>query len=258
VYRFAWSGRAQPDPAALGPTDVLLERATARATGRGVGGQITVSGPDGLQTTLTVRGIYSDRALLRGMALPLEAFDQLFHESRLQQVFVKLSPGADSGAVEAQLQQALSNLPGVVVRSERRLAAEASSKVNAVLVLFYALLAMVAVMALIGLLNALTLQVHERTRELGILRAMGLTRAQARSLIRDEGLITAALGTLVGAGLGLGLARVVSSSADIVFAVPWLQLALIAGVGMVVGVLASLPPASRAARLDLLSALAHE
>ena len=258
VYRFAWSGRAQPDPAALGPTDVLLERATARATGRGVGGQITVSGPDGLQTTLTVRGIYSDRALLRGMALPLEAFDQLFHESRLQQVFVKLSPGADSGAVEAQLQQALSNLPGVVVRSERRLAAEASSKVNAVLVLFYALLAMVAVMALIGLLNALTLQVHERTRELGILRAMGLTRAQARSLIRDEGLITAALGTLVGAGLGLGLARVVSSSADIVFAVPWLQLALIAGVGMVVGVLTSLPPASRAARLDLLSALAHE
>ncbi len=258
VYRFAWTGPAQPDPTTLGAGDVLLERSTARATGRRVGQQLTLSSPDGLTARLTVRGIYTDRALLRGLALPLESFDRLFHQTRLQQVFVKVTPGADISAVEAQLQQALAGLPGVVLRSERQLADKTASQVNAVLVLFYALLAMVALMALIGLLNALTLQVHERTRELGILRAIGLTRRQARSLIRHECLIIAVLGTLVGTGLGVLLAWAVSSSGDIAFAVPWVQLGLTVAVGLAVGVLASLPLARRAGRLDLVTALAHE
>ena len=93
----------------------------------------------------------------------------------------------------------------MLVRSERQLADQASTRLGSVLVLFYGLLAMSAVMALLGMLYALTLSINERTRELGTLRALGMTRAQARALIRDEGLITAATGTLVGAALGLGL-----------------------------------------------------
>ncbi len=152
----------------------------------------TVASPDGLRATLTVRGVYSDRALLPGLAMPIQAFDQLFHQDRLQQMFIKLGPGTDPSAVLPQVQQQLGSLPGVVVRSERELAAQVSGRANSVFVLFYALLALTGLMALLGMLNALTLSIHERTRELGVLRAIGMTRRQAMALIRDESLITAA------------------------------------------------------------------
>jgi putative ABC transport system permease protein len=261
VYNFDWVGMRRGDLTTLGPGDVLLERDTARAAGLRVGGPVRVTSPDGVGATLTVRGIYSDHALLRGLALPLQAFDQLFHQDRLQQVLVKLAPGADPLAAGARLEQALSDLPGVVVRSERQLADEASGRVNGILVLFYALLALSGVMALLGILGALTLSVHERTRELSLLRALGMTPAQAHALIRDESLITAAIGTLTGAALGLALGWVISralSSEGIVFAVPWPQLGLLAALGLLVGVLAALPPARRAARIDLMTALTYE
>jgi putative ABC transport system permease protein len=152
-------------------------------------------------------------------------------------------------------------LPGVVVRSERQLATEASHQVNGVLVLFYALLAMSAVMALLGLLNALTLSIHERTHELGVLRAIGMTPEQARTLIRDESMITAAIGTLIGLVLGVVMAWIVSHalhSEGVVFAIPWPQVGLLLVVGLLVGVLAAGPPAARVARLDVLTAIGYE
>jgi putative ABC transport system permease protein len=258
VYRFDWAASPAPDPGALGPGDVLLERATARAAHLRIGSHLRLASPDGLSTIVTVRGIYSDRALLRGLALPLQTFDQLTDQSRLQEVLIKLGPDSDAAAAAAQLRQALSGLPGVVVRSERELAAQASSRVNTVLVLFYALLAMSAAMALIGMLNALMLSVHERTRELGLLRALGMTRAQARAVIRDESLITAATGTLVGAALGLGLGWLMTRALAIPFALPGWQLALMIAVGLLVGALAAWRPAARVARLDVLTALAYE
>ena len=261
VYHFDWAASPAPDPGALSPGDVLLERDTARAANLRIGDHARLTSPDGVSTTATVRGIYSDRALLRGLALPTQSFDQLFHQSRLQEVLIKLGPDSDPAAAAAQLRAALAGLPGVVVRSERQLADKASSRVNTVLVLFYALLAMSAVMALLGMLNALMLSIHERTREFGILRALGMTRRQARALIRDESLITAATGTLVGVVLGLGLGWIMTrelSSEGIVFTVPWAQLALVIAVGLLVGVLAAIPPAARAARLDVLTALSYE
>jgi putative ABC transport system permease protein len=237
---------------------VLLERDTARAANVRVGAHLRVTSPDGPATTLTVRGIYSDRALLHGLTLPLQTFDRLTHQSRLQEVLIKLGPDADPSAAASELRQALSDLPGVVVRSERQLADKASSQLGTVLVLFYALLAMSTVMALLGLLNALTLSIHERTRELGALRALGMTREQARALIRDEGLITAASGTLVGVVLGLALGFAMTRELGIPFAVPWWQVALPVVIGPLVGVLAAWRPAARVARLDVLTALAYE
>jgi putative ABC transport system permease protein len=261
VYRFDWTASPPPAIGALGPGDVLLERDTARAAGAHVGSLIRLTTPEGLRTALTVRSIYADQALLRGLALPLQSFDQLFHQSRLQEVLVKLVPGADPTAAASQLRQALGGLPGVVVRSEHQLADKASTRVNSVLVLFYALLLMSAVMALIGMLNALTLSIHERTRELGVLRALGLTRAQARGMVRDESIITATTGTLVGAVVGIALGWAMTralASQGIVFSVPWLQVGLVVVVGLAVGVLAAMPAAARAARIDLLTALAYE
>jgi putative ABC transport system permease protein len=261
VYRFDWTRGSGPSLEDLGNGDVLVEQDTARAAHLHVGEQVEVTTPAGLTAGLTVRGIYADRALLRGFALPLSEFDQLFNQDRLQEVFVKLAPGASRAQAAAVLQQGLSTLPGVVARSGPQLQNEAASRVNDVLVLFYALLAMSALMALLGILTALSLSIHERTRELGLLRTLGMTRQQARALIRDESLVTAAIGTLVGVVLGLAIAWIVTralASEGIAFAVPWPQLGLLVLVGLLVGVLAALPAAARAARLDVLTAIAHE
>ena len=127
--------------------------------------------------------------------------------------------------------------------------------------LFYALLAMSVLMALLGIINTLTLSIHERTRELGMLRAVGMTRRQARGLVRDESLLTAAVGTLVGIVLGLVLAWIVTralSDEGVVFSVPWAQVGLVLVVGLLAGALAAIAPAARAAQLDVLAAIAHE
>jgi putative ABC transport system permease protein len=133
--------------------------------------------------------------------------------------------------------------------------------VNSILILFYALLVLTVVMALLGIVNTLNLSIYERTRELGVLRAMGMTANQARVLIRNEGMITSVIGALVGTALGVFLAWVVIrslSSEGLVFSPPWLQVVGVFAVGLLAGMLASVPPARRAARLDVLGAIAHE
>lgn len=261
VYRFNWLGAQPLALADLGPDDVLLERDTARAAHLHVGQPVRVASPSGLRANLVVRGIYTDRALLSGLALPLPEFVQLFTQGQVQQVLVKLAPDADRASTLAQIQSALSGVPGVVVRSEQQLSDQLSGHAGSILALFYALLALTVVMAVLGIATATTLSIHERTRELGVLRALGMTRVQARQLIRDESVITAAIGTVIGAVLGIVIAWLVTralTAEGIVFAVPWLQLALVVVVGVAVGVLAAVPAAAQAARLDILSAIAHE
>ncbi|MDQ6607592.1 MAG: FtsX-like permease family protein, partial [Actinomycetota bacterium] len=261
VYRFDWIRGSSATLAGLGPEDAILEQDTARAAHLSVGDRARLIGETGLGKTVTIAGIYSDRALLRGIALPQVEFDQLFHQDRLQDVFVKLQPGSSLVSAEGAVDRALSSLPGVVARSEKQLADEVSGRVNSILILFYALLAMSVLMSLLGIVNTLNLSVHERTRELGMLRAMGMTRSQARLLIRNESMITAAIGSIVGVGLGIFLAWVVIrslSSEGIAFSLPWLQVVGVLAVGLLAGVLAAAPPARRAARLDLLAAIAHE
>jgi putative ABC transport system permease protein len=260
LYRFDWVGGAPP-LATLAPGDLLVERDTASAAGLHVGQPVELRTAAGVTAQLTVAGIYADRALLRGFALPMTEFDRLFSQDRLQQVLVKFQPGVDLQSAEAELRQALSALPGVVVRSEQQLKNATSVRLHGVLALFYALLAMSIVMALIGILNALTLAVHERTRELGLLRVVGMTPRQARSLVRDESVITAAIGTTVGLVLGVALAWLVTRSLrseGITFELPWLRVALLAACGLAVGVLAAVPAAVKASRLDVLTAIAHE
>jgi putative ABC transport system permease protein len=261
VYRFNWVGPQPLALADLGPGDVLLERDTARAAHLHVGQRVRVASPSGLGAALAVRGIYTDRALLPGVALPSPEFDQLFTQGQVQQVLVKLAPDAEPASTLAQIRSALSGVPGVVVRSERQLKDLAAGPAGSILALFYALLALTVVMAVLGIATATSLSIHERTPELGVLRALGMTRAQARRLIRDESLITAAIGTVVGAVLGIVIAWVVTralTAEGVVFSIPWLQLALAIAVGLAVGVLAAVPAAARAARLDILSAIAHE
>ena len=261
VYRFDWIHGSSSSLSALGPGDALVEQGTARAAHLKLGSHTTLVTATGLRLPLTVTGIYSDRALLTGIAITRAQFDQSFDQPRLQDIFVKLSPGSNTASAQATVAQGLSSFPGVVVRSERQLADQVASHVDTILILLYALLALSVVMSLLGIVNTLNLSVYERTREIGMLRAMGMTGHQARVLIRNESLITAAIGSIVGVGLGVLLAWSVIHAVraeGIVFSPPWLQVAGVFGAGLLSGVVAAVAPARRAARLDLLSAIAHE
>jgi putative ABC transport system permease protein len=132
------------------------------------------------------------------------------------------------------------------------------------LTLVYALLALAVLIALLGIANTLTLAIHERTRELGLLRAVGQTRAQLRAMVRWESVLVAAFGTAGGLALGAFLGWVLVEASDgasdsaFAFAIPPVRLVVVALVGLAAGALAGLRPARRAARLDVLRAIATE
>jgi putative ABC transport system permease protein len=134
--------------------------------------------------------------------------------------------------------------------------------VNTILGLVYVMLTLAIVIAFMGIANTLSLSVYERTRELGLLRSVGQTRRQTRSMIRWESVIIAVFGTLGGVGLGtfLAWALVKSSASSVlaVFSVPPVQLAVFVVIGAVAGVLAAIRPARRAARLEILRAIGVE
>ncbi|HEV8425307.1 MAG TPA: FtsX-like permease family protein [Actinomycetes bacterium] len=124
--------------------------------------------------------------------------------------------------------------------------------------LFYSLLGLAIVVGLFGVVNTLVLSILERVRELGLLRAIGMDRQQVRSMIRWEAVIMAAIGTTVGLGLGAFLGWAISRDLDLPAAIPVGQLALLAAAALMVGVLAATLPARRAARVDMLRAIAAE
>ncbi len=138
--------------------------------------------------------------------------------------------------------------------------AQQASQVNTVLVLVYVLLALAVFIALLGIMNTLALSIFERTRELGLMRAVGMSRRQVRAAVRWESVIIALLGTALGLVIGLffGWAVVQALSSDGIntLAVPVGQLAVVVVIAAVAGVLAALLPARRAARLDVLGAIA--
>jgi putative ABC transport system permease protein len=123
------------------------------------------------------------------------------------------------------------------------------------------LLTLAVFISIFGMVNTLVLSVYERTREIGMLRAIGMTRRQVRRMIRHESVITALIGAALGLPLGIFLAALVNRALgdyDIQFSIPWLQLVVLTIVAIIVGILAAISPARRAAKLDPLRAIAYE
>jgi putative ABC transport system permease protein len=260
VYHFDFVAGAPSSLSGLTSGQVLVEQDTARAAHLHVGSEVHVVGPSGEPLTLKVAGIYDDSGLLKGITVPLSFFESEFDQPQLQDVFVKLSGTVSRATAVATLRRALAQFPGVVVRNQRQLASRLASNVTSVVDLLYALLVLAVLMSLLGIGGSLNLGVQTRTGEIGMLRALGMTPRQARSLVRGESLLTAMIGGVSGVGLGLVLSIGVVhalSSEGFVFVFPWPALAGSVLAVVVAGVLAAILPARRAAKVAMLSAIAY-
>lgn len=250
----------------LNPDDnsALLDYDLSRELDLPMGRTFDVPNLSGGTTTLLVAGIYqSDESLLAGdIIVNLATYPELGDATLLDEIKVAISDDADPAQVRDGLQAAASELPTVVVTDNEEYADSLVSQFDQAFAIIYALLALAVVTSVLGIVNTLGLSVIERTREIGLLRAVGLTRPQLRLMVVLESVIVAVLGSVLGVLLGVGfgvvLVRMLSDAGINVLAIPWGQLGLFVLGAAVVGMFAALTPARRAARLDVLSAIATD
>jgi putative ABC transport system permease protein len=194
--------------------------------------------------------------------ISLSTYDRGFTQHLDFQVYVKAAKGADLDAVSTGLQKSLVDYPTADVLDQAEYKRSISDQLNQFVVIVFILLALSVIIALFGVANTLLLSIHERTREIGLLRAVGMTRAQIRSAVRWESVIMAVLGVLIGLFLGVVFGVLIMRSLhDDGFTktvVPVGSLVFITVVGIVFGVLAGIRPASKAAKLNMLQAIGTE
>ena len=235
----------------------------AEAAGWAVGDVLEIT-TDAAGGQVEIRAIIDSQILGADLVLTEEETEALLPPTQLAVVaiFVAAAPGVTTETLRADLTAAVSPFVIISVQTNDELATSLADQVNRVLVILYALLGLSVVIAGLGIVNTLALSVIERTREIGLLRAVGLGRAQLAGTISIESVLTALFGTVVGVTLGVALASALPFVFDDVglstLAVPWPQVGGMLALAVVVGVVASLWPGARAARLPVLEAIAQE
>jgi ABC-type antimicrobial peptide transport system permease subunit len=198
--------------------------------------------------------------VLPNVVISQATFDSTFPRPQDTEAFVNVEGGA-SEAMRADLERALAAYPDAKVQTRAAWVTTQSKSVDQVLDLFYVLLALSVIISVFGMVNTLVLAVFERTRELGMLRAVGMSRRQMRRMIRHESVVTALIGAALGLPLGVLLAALATRAAGsqgLGFHLPGGQLAAFVLLAVVAGIWAAVLPARRAARLDVLQALQYE
>ncbi len=254
----AWRRAALTD---LTPEGVIVDRMTARDKDLEIGDPVTVTFPGGTTLDLRIDAISDDQALLGGWTLEQSAFDSAAAESTDALIAIGLSEGADPAEVEPQLEELVDAYPTLELLDRDGWVGSLAGQINALLNVIYGLLALSVIIAVIGIANTLSLSIHERTRELGLLRAVGMDRGQVRSSVRWEAVIVALLGTLLGLLLSIIVSWVLVKGLRGyglgAFQLPG-SLFVVILLGALLGVLAAIRPARRAAKLNVLEAIATE
>jgi putative ABC transport system permease protein len=262
VYDFRWEEGSDEVLARLGADGAVLPSNVAEDKDVAVGDTVVVHTPDNERRDFVVRGIYEGSPfypLLGSASISQRAFDQLYDRPRNR--FTLLNIDGDSASTRAGVERALDTFPDTRLQTRSEWIDKEDQEIQQFLLLLYVLLALSVIISLFGMVNTLALSVFERTRELGMLRAVGMTRRQTRRMIRHESVITALIGAALGLPLGIFLAALVTYALgqyDIRFALPVGQLIVLAVVAVAAGLLAAITPARRAARLDPLTALQYE
>jgi putative ABC transport system permease protein len=264
VYRVEWKKGSNATLLALGSNGTILTKSYAESKHLKVGQSISVLTPTDKRVSLIVGGIASDNARLLGeltigLSLAREAFGQ--RDDALD--FVSYAPGASNAQVQPAVNRLLAAaFPQVRSRTAAQFKQDQANQINTLLALIYVLLALSVIVSLFGIVNTLILSIYERTRELGMMRAIGTSRRQIRQMIRYESVITALIGGVFGLVIGVVGAVLVTSltlsGSGYVQSIPVGTLAILLVVAALAGLLAAQLPARRAARLDMLQALMSE
>ncbi len=247
----------------LGEGEAVLSESFASDHGLGPGDRFRLLTQTGARPSFRVAGEFSSKLKIFGSVLITQpTMTRAFDQTEDTVDFVKTEPGADAARVQALLTAGAERaFPTAEVLNQQELKESRETEIDRLVSFFYVLLALAIVISLFGIANTLALSIHERTRELGMLRAIGMSRRQVRTMIRYEAVITALIGAILGMALGVVFAALVSRPLkDEGFALSYpigslVALLVLAGLA---GVLAAGPPARRAARLDVLESLQYE
>ena len=258
-----WKEGSQELLTDMGPKDAVLDTGFASDNNLSVGDTFTELTPSGRKLDYTVTGTFKDNTDFIGDFAASSANAAAYDEaSSATNVVVGLAPGADLASVRSEIDGAIAKqFPTVQTQDQSELKDSISEQLNGLLGVVYALLLLTVIVSLFGIVNTLALSIHERTRELGLLRAIGTSRRQVRRIVRYEAVITAMIGAVLGTILGVVFAIVVSrplADEGFILSIPVGTLILLLVLAAFAGVLAAIGPARRASRLDVLEALAYE
>ncbi len=238
---------------------ILVSQSLAERDGLKIGSVLPVTFGDGVTRDLTVRALYENDDLAGNRVVSRETFAGTTVTSFDFAVYLTLEKGADSQKVRAELQKAVDDYGQGKLLSKQEYIDEQAGQVNQLLGLIYGLLALSVIIAVVGIIITLLLSVFERQREIGLLRAVGMTRSQVRTTVRWESVITSLLGAVMGIALGIGLGWVIvfalRDQGLTSFEIPVGSTVFIMIMSFVVGVLAAVYPAWRATKVDMLDAL---
>ncbi|AXO38312.1 ABC transporter permease [Micromonospora sp. B006] len=252
---------AAGDISKLAADQMLVSSDTAKARNLTVGSTVPVQLSRGEARTYTVSGIYESSQLTNPVTLPPQATADFAIPQPIQG-FLQLAPGTSVGAVQPQVERLLADSPEVSVADRAAFIKQQTGQLDSLLQMIQILLALAIVIAVLGIINTLALSVLERTRELGLLRAIGLRRAQTMRMITVEAVVIsifgALLGVVVGTGLGAAVVEALKDEGITDLVLPWGQMVTFLILAAIIGVVAAVLPAIRAARINVLGAIAHD
>jgi putative ABC transport system permease protein len=261
--RLDWKAGNTSVPRRLGNNGFFTDNDFAKSHHLHVGSVVNLEFPSGKHADVRLLGIYekpNGGSPFGEATISTALFDKYIPRPRDEMVLIN-TPDGVSDANTSTLKDDVAGFADAKVQTRNEFKANFIKPIKKVINLLYALLALSVIVSLVGIINTLVLTIFERTRELGMLRAVGMTRRQVRMMIRYESIVTALMGAALGMVVGVFLAALVTqalSGQGVVFAVPWIQLVYFIVAAILVGILAAVIPARRAARLNVLRALQYE
>ncbi len=251
VAELEWVEGSDETIAGLGPHDAVIDEKYAEEHGLAVGDELEILGPSNDRVTATVAGITSrSRFLVDEVAMPLATVRDELGAAQDTTTFVNFAAGADPEATRQAIDDLLSErFPNAEARSQEEFKSDRQGEIDQLIALIYVMLGLSVLISIFGVVNTLSLTIFERTRELGMLRAIGTSRSQVRRMIRYESIVTALLGATVGGviGLVLGIGAVTALDDEgLELAVsPSLPITVLVA-AIAIGIVAAIAPARRA------------
>jgi putative ABC transport system permease protein len=248
--------------ASADPSHIVMSRDAADDLGVEVGDVVNVDFAATGQQPLTVGAIYDNDFLIGHFVIDLSAWAEYYNDQNDSVISARVAPDVDIEQADAALASLEDEYPQLQFETQAAWTDRLDSQLNNLLIIINVFLGLAIVIALLGITNTMALSVLERTREIGLMRAIGTTRRQTRSMIRLEAAVVSLFGALLGVlvGLGFGWLAVIAIPASIInqLSIPIWTLVIYVAVATLAGLLAASFPARRAARLNVLAAIAHE